>query len=312
VSRKANPFLIGTFVLGAIALAVIGTLVVGSGKFFQKRPRCILYFEGSVNGLKVGAPVALRGVQIGEVSEIRLLASQKKLDFLIPVVIELSTSAVKNIDQRRDLEPHEYLDALVRKGLRAQLESQSFVTGMLFINLDFFPDNHPRFVDTTSDLPEIPTIPSKLEELSRALQSLPLSETMNRLARAIDAFNAIIDNEDARQLFPKLLSSLKQGESVFAQADAILKVFREHAGPAAEGLEGAAASASRAADQAEKMFAQAHSLVGDDSDLRYQSVELVKTLTRTLRALNSLADYLERNPNALIFGKKDSEEANHE
>lgn len=311
MSKQANPYTVGIFVIGAITLAVAGLLILGSGAYFQQRPSCIMYFEGSVNGLKVGAPVTLRGVQVGQVSDIKLLASRQHLNFRIPVTVEFDEVAIRQIDSV-NIPPGEFIDALIAKGLRAQLQAQSIVTGLLFVNLDFFPETPARLVGTDSAIREIPTIPSKLEQLSRTLENLPILELVDGVNKTIAVVNSMLETDAARNLFARLDEALLSVHSAFERADRLLGQADAHLGPAMQNIDRAAAAAARAADHAAATFAETDAILAEDSEFRYESDSALRSLTRALRSARALADYLERNPNALVFGKSDDGEPGHE
>ena len=72
MSAKANYFKIGVFILSAAALAVVGVIVLGAGALFEKKIIMETYFDESVQGLGIGAPVKYRGVTVGSVEHIGL------------------------------------------------------------------------------------------------------------------------------------------------------------------------------------------------------------------------------------------------
>ncbi len=146
MSKPASKTLIGIFVLGAIALAVIGIVVLGSGKFFKETVGVVCYFEGDIKGLNVGSPVVFRGVKVGSVTNILLRFDPQTLDFKIPVFIEIEPDRIETIGPRG--KKGERMKPLIDKGLRAQLEMQSFVTGQLQIALNLLPDKPAKFVGT--------------------------------------------------------------------------------------------------------------------------------------------------------------------
>ena len=174
MSKQASPTLIGAFVVGAIALVVVGLLVFGSGRFFADRLTWVSYFPGSVKGLRVGAPVNFRGVRIGEVTRIEVLYDEQDGSMLIPVVMEVVAGQVTVID-RGDGPRRERTDVedLIARGLRAQLQTDSLVTGLLSVDLDFYPDVPVEQVRIDSpalrDYPVVPAIPSRMEELEQSL-----------------------------------------------------------------------------------------------------------------------------------------------
>ena len=128
MSKMANKSVIGAFVIGAIALAVIAVVVFGSGKFLAKEQKYIMYFQGSVKGLSIGSPVVLRGVKIGEVKDISI-RPQEDLTVSIPVIVTIDVDKMNPGGVVKISKPYERLQDLIKKGFRAQLQSQSFVTG---------------------------------------------------------------------------------------------------------------------------------------------------------------------------------------
>src|SRR5438132_13948244 len=105
MGRKANPAVIGAFVIGGVALAVVAVTVWGSGKLFRRQYPSVCYFPGSVNGLAVGAPVKFRGVQIGEVTDIRLLYAQTRGAPRIPVFLTIDNERMRGLASPLELPP---------------------------------------------------------------------------------------------------------------------------------------------------------------------------------------------------------------
>ena len=134
MSKQANPAIVGGFVVGAVVLAIAGIMVFGGGKYFEKRLTYFLVFDGSVGGLNVGAPVKFRGVQVGEVTEVLALYDPAKAEIQIQVLIEVDPHSVQDVGeggertQRTFQEVKENIPRMVKRGLRATLKTQSFVT----------------------------------------------------------------------------------------------------------------------------------------------------------------------------------------
>ena len=174
MAKKPNVRLIGLFlvvmmlVLGGIVIALLDSKVFG-----KEGSKVVMFFEESINGLSVGSPVVLKGVKIGEVSKIDIMVNTDTLDFSIPVYVKMNTKGITSTIRYKD--GKEVLDALVKKGLRARLASQSYVTGQLMIELEMLPDTPVNYHGDTKFL-EIPTVLSALGELSRGLQKMPLAE----------------------------------------------------------------------------------------------------------------------------------------
>jgi paraquat-inducible protein B len=196
MAKQTNKTLIGGFVVGAVALIVAGVLVFGSGKFFQQSSKYVLYFRGSLKGLNVGAPVLYQGVQVGSVIDITIEADAEEQTAQIPVTIEILPKKFKVIRGKRASDPYESLPLLIERGLRAQLQQQSFVTGQLMIGLDYYPDTPVRLVGIDTEYPEVPTIPTPLETLSKTFRDLNLEELVNRVTSAVKGIETLVNSPD--------------------------------------------------------------------------------------------------------------------
>jgi paraquat-inducible protein B len=141
MNKKISPTMIGAFVLGAAALIVIAILVFGSGRVFRQSRDFVLYFDNSVNGLRIGAPVKFKGVEVGSVTNILLQLGKGQQVNKIPVIIEIdlekltSRGASSDITENRET----FRMAIVDRGLRGQLEMESLVTGLLFAQKQRWP-----------------------------------------------------------------------------------------------------------------------------------------------------------------------------
>jgi paraquat-inducible protein B len=190
--KKANPSLIGLFALSAILLAIAALFYLGeAGLSDQRKVSFILYFDGDVKGLQVGAPVTLRGVKVGQVEEMSISFERQSRQFAIPVIISVDLSRV-GFGQDEEMPGRELLDALILQGLRASLNLQSLVTGKMEIQLDFRPDTQVRLMDKAGEYPEIPTTPSNMEKLASALEELPLERMIKRVTEIMDILNKLL------------------------------------------------------------------------------------------------------------------------
>ena len=208
MSKQANKTVIGAFVIGAIALVVAGVLIFGSGRFLKERDSYVLYFEGSVKGLNIGSPVLFRGVKVGSVTDIRLRFDPEDLTVYIPVVIEVEPDRFSK--GSNDKHPKQNVDLLVEKGLRAQLELQSMVTGQLMVNFDFQPDEPVNLTGIKSEYIELPTIPSDMEKLSRTIENIPFDELINKLTSAVGGLERVLNS-------PELIGSIQAAEKALEE-----------------------------------------------------------------------------------------------
>ena len=194
MSRKANKTAIGIFVTGAMALLVIGISVFGSSILFEKADKYVLFFDGSVKGLTTGAPVVFRGVKIGSVDQISLLYDQKTDKTYILVIIKVELSRVKGVPDRIGYPNY---GELTKRGLRAQLDVQSFVTGQLIVSFDFHPARPVRLLGIVDQYPELPTIPMA-KGVMDIVQELPLKEIANNLKETTAGINKLVNSEGFR------------------------------------------------------------------------------------------------------------------
>lgn len=191
MSKKANKTLIGAFVVGAVVLLIISVIVLGSGFLFKRTNRYVLFFDGSIKGLSVGAPVILRGVKIGTVRDIHLVYDPTIEDLVIPVVIEVESSRIKNVPKRLSIDDYK---ELIKSGLRAKLDIQSFITGQLMIGLDFYEDRPANLHEIAKKYPEIPTLPTS-PDIFQLMDELPIKEMADDLRQTVAGLSNLINSE---------------------------------------------------------------------------------------------------------------------
>ena len=316
MSKPASKTLIGVFVLGALALAVIALVIFGSGKFFERRITYVMYFDGSVKGLNIGSPLVFRGVKIGSVKDIELKADVKDFKLFIPVYVQVEPQKVKVMKGAPG--QGQYIEELIKKGLRAQLEMQSIVTGQLMINVDFFPDKPARFVGLDPKYPEIPTISSPLDEMLKTAQELPLKELFDRLLKSIQGIEKIANSPQMTASLDSLSESLKEARKILTKIDhevgplmtnlkeasSSIKTIADKSEGVPAAIEKTLATAQDALKQAEKTFLSVQNLASNNSVLVYQVDTALEEVSRASRSVRSLSDYLYRHPESLITGKK--------
>lgn len=340
MSKQANPTLIGAFVLGAIALAVITTLLLAGGSWFGKRQQHVLYFEGAAQGLQVGAPVVFLGVKVGTVKQIRLGLDEKSQRFLVPVIIEIEPQVVYT----RGVEPVDLRDRatvrqLVDRGLRGRLRMQSLLTGQLYVDLDFHPDKPARFAALDPELSEIPTIRNTVEELTSKLEGFAMDKFLADVAAISTAINTLMSDPTTQDLPKRLNATLRQLELLAAHLDArsmpILEKVDQDLIEMRKALEGAQAALAkvetaagkvetaadnvaglaspdskmvsnmvRASDELAKAAVSLSSLTAQDSPTVQNMNDALKAISRAAEALRLLAETLEEQPDAIYRGKR--------
>jgi len=353
MASEANKTRIGAFIVGAMVLTVAGIIVFGSGNLFKERQRFVLFFKGSVNGLDLGAPVQLKGVTIGTVKDIRIVFDPDDLSLFNRVEIETAPGNLIVSEKLRDDEiqtDEEYealINRLIDKGLRAKLVPQSFLTGKVFVSLNFFPDSPMNLLGIEEDIQELPTLPSDLETFAKifdrinfeelaeklsnivngveALVTAPeLKETVRSAASTMQSFGRLADNLDRRTeaLTASLNKTLADGRKLIADLEPLTDEFTgaavdarkllqnldKQVEPLVTDLEETAAAAQATLKEATVLFADLKEITGENSPLLYKADDALSELAAAARALRFLADFLAQHPESLLHGRGESGE----
>jgi paraquat-inducible protein B len=367
MSMRAHPAAIGAFVVGAVALLLVALLVWGGTDLFRTKLNYVLFFDTDVTGLNKGAPVLGRGVKMGEVTDIQIQWGTP----LVAVYITLEPQAVKGTAEAG---PRRATERLVREeGLRAQLRMQSFVTGVLYVALDFHPHTPIVLRGRDEKVPELPTVPTdievwtaKLQRFAEKIDKVPLDQIGQTTAVILEEVKKIVESKATHDLLPNANAAIGDARTLvrrvdahidplFAQlkgtlgrldagldaarklaldvdsrvdplanqAEAALKVAQAaiaDARPLIEDLRRLAAKLDAQADPALTSFRSASDSVratmeraqltlgGVDqtleqgSPLGYEVFQTLKEVRAAALAVRSLADYLERVPDAMIYG----------
>jgi paraquat-inducible protein B len=157
-----------------------------------------------------------RGVKIGEVTKMMIYSNRSdpsKRSFEIPVILEIEEGNIESIGPEIKDEK-QYFQALIKSGLRAQLQMQSLVTGQLMINIDFYPNTPVRLVgaqqiDLARDVTELPTIQTPMQKLGKTLEDIPLDEIAKSASKSLKAIEALVTSEDLTKSLNYLKQTLK-------------------------------------------------------------------------------------------------------
>jgi paraquat-inducible protein B len=226
VSRKANPALIGAFVLAAIALGVVALIIFGGGKFFVQTQKAVVYFtEASIKGLSKGSPVTFRGVKIGQVVDVKVVIDPKDMSMHRPILIEIEADRISDPSGRhiRFEKGAPGLKLLVERGLRAQLAIQSFVTGQLAVDLDFFPNTPVRLVDVATEYPQLPTVLSTMDKLLHTVETLPIGELVRDIQAAVKGIERVVNDPSVKEIFRETAKLAKNTDQKITTVSANLE-----------------------------------------------------------------------------------------
>ena len=313
IRQRVSPTLIGAFVVGAVLLAVTAVVLIGSGQFFHRTSPFVLYFPGSVNGLRVGAPVKFRGVEIGSVDDIRLPLQRNEND-RIEVVIGIEPEKITSLGGSGSIldSPAAY-QQVIDDGLRAQVQMESFVTGLLFVGLDYFPHSTPHFVQQPGTREfryrEIPTEPSSTERARLAVTQVLTQLAETDVKGLVDSARVAISELHQLASSPELKVAVRSLSGVAGQvgqaAGSVSHLaigLDSNVSSLTADLRQTSLKAGTMIDQANRVLQHADSGFNSTSVL-YDLTQTLQEVTAAARSVRLLTGYLERNPNAVIFGR---------
>jgi paraquat-inducible protein B len=309
MAKQANRMMIGGFVVLAVILMAASLVIFGSGKFFKKTVQCVLYFDESVKGLSVGAPVLFQGVQIGSVTSIVLQIDPAKLQPQIPVIIEFEPEKfkVRAEDRKVPRDPRKNIARLIDQGLRAQLAMQSFITGQLLIEIDFHPGTPVSLKSLDPDYIEIPTIPSTTARLAQTFDKLDLDELKKNLESTLAGIDRFINspemNASLRSLNDMLQNATKLVARVDRQVDPLAADLKKSVSDIGKLARNTDAKLGPLETGLDKTMSSARGVISEDSPLMVELQNTLKELSAMSRSLRQLADYLEQHPESVIRGK---------
>jgi paraquat-inducible protein B len=294
-------------------------VLFGSGRFFSQTRQFVCYFSSDVTGLSVGAPVRFHGVHVGAVTKILLrlnVPGYQPSEFItseirVPVVIELYLDRVVSLGGPIDLGKRAMLQEMIAAGLRAQLATESLVTGTRYVALDFFPGTHVHLVAPTNRrYPEIPTVPTAmqqvqlaLERVIRRLDRMDLEHLANSLVATVDAVNSLVESGQIQQT----LTALRRAALTLNETAVTVRGFTTQLGGVTTQLSGQIRPLQRSlidtSNAATAALKNVQTTLAPDSPLVYRINEAMTQLTAAARSAQELADYLQRNPSALVRGR---------
>jgi paraquat-inducible protein B len=331
MAKQTNKTVIGIFVISAIAMLIAGVIVIGGGQMFKKTVKYVMFFDRSVKGLSVGAPVVWSGVKVGSVSSVEVDFDADKFKIDIPVVIELDPSLInikgkqaKNIQERGRV-----MSRLIELGLRARLTLQSLVTGQLMIALGFHPDKPAHLTGIKSEYLEVPTITAAMSEFTDKLEKLPVDKIAKKLHDVLNNIDTLVSGPEIKKILHNVATASKNLDRLILSTDDLVtntdgrvekvsdsllatlgdsRKFMDDTSsdiqPVSVKLQEALVSTRLAMDQAKTALVSVNDFVGKRSKTRLKLDRTLDELGTAARSLNSLMNYLERHPEALVHGKK--------
>lgn len=316
--KEANPKLIGVFVIGAATLLVAAMVLFSSQDLFTPKRKFVAYFQQSVNGLNVGAPVRFRGIPVGEVILIDGVYDPKTGNMIPRLIFEFRPETLENAVVQEG--EYTLLPLLLQNGLRASLKSASLLTGQLYVALDFHPNTVERRLGTGNDeYPEMPTIDSGFDEALAKLSDLPLQEVLSRASSVLGAVEEILRNphvSESLAVLPSLLTNadstvvdLKQFVNrdlgvVANDASQTLATLRTSVqGLTATLTDDSLVQVDATLKEMESALQLIQQRLAPNDPLTHELVLALRGVTHAARSMRELADTLEEQPESLLRGK---------
>lgn len=263
-------------------------------------------FESSTRGLRPGAPVEFRGIRLGSVTDVRLRTDLAAHQALIRVEFNLEPQRVEGMALGlAEDEAYERVDSYVQQGLRAQLATGNLLTGELYIDLDFQTDAPPAGLDRSGDVPVMPSVPTDLQAITASvtglltrLAELPLESILGNLEQTTSRLESLVSS-------PELAAGLADAAAAAGDLRTLIAGVGTAAGPLLGTTEATMRSLRAAVAQSERTLQEFDSFLGEGSTTQFQVERVLQELTAAARSIRSFADTLERDPGALIRGRRD-------
>ncbi len=324
MSTRANPTLIGLFIIGGVALAIVGVAVLASGSWFATRSTFISYFDESVNGLEVGASVKFQGVPVGQVTNLLIQIESSDRTFQVPVEYEIDlTRLTSSTGTFLDLENPAVLREQIENGFRAQLQMESIVTGQLYIELAYRTDpSPPELAEGPTRYPEIPTNPSLLSafgtqagsvvgdvltilfRVNEMLEAVNMEELNRSVVASAQAVERLADSDEIRLALAEVPDMTVQLNQTLADVQSLAQKLEGSVDPLQLQVEGTTDELLLTLQSMRQLVTESQGMFSTDSGIGYEMATAMMALQRAAQALSELAMSLERNPDMLLRGKK--------
>lgn len=330
--KKNTSLRIGTFIVGAILLVFLALLFFSGGDLFSQKERVVMYFEGSLQGLQVGAPIKLKGVILGEITDIQINFDGNAQDngnknnsaknIVTAVTGDL---ALKRISRKGAEVSIEFFEEAVKNGLRAQLNFQSFLTGLLYVELDFFPDTPATLYGFKKNYLELPTVATGFEELTKNLQEINLKGLVNNLDQLTLRLSQIVKSgvieetlgsvKLATDSFAHTANTMGQDVSLLSknlsrtstQLDKLLVSLNQQTPILADELRASMVQLQKSLVELDKATSSVHQSFSEDAPLVNQLTETLDEVSRSAQAFRTLSETIDQQPEAFLRGKKVNE-----
>ncbi len=297
----AKPAVVGGFVLSGLGLAVAAILLFGGTQMFSPTVHAVVYFQGSVADLDVGAPVTFRGVRVGTVTNIAVTLNMTDLTARIPVYLDLNPSRISVQNNDHGTTTADF-HRLLKAGLRAQLSMQSLITGQLFVDLDLQPGTAATVVGGDGGRTEIPSIPSKLQTIEAEVAELPLKEIVGNANQALAAIQRVADTLQTRvgPMADSLQQTSDSAHVTLDQINSLAIAGQRQLAVNGDDLRRVLASSDRTARDADALLISMNDMIAANSPMRTNLQATIRDLAESASSLRGFTHEIERNPSAIL------------
>lgn len=321
MSQKANSTLIGLFIVIGLVLGVAGILLFSSAKLFTSTHEFVLYFDSSLNGLNESAPVKYRGVTIGSVKRVMIHFNQATNDFSMPVIIEIQDNLFRDrLDHGVVFKDLGTVATDINRELSATLETESLLTGVLYVNLDIVSDSGPvRYHQLKPLYTEIPTQTPEIQQLMKNLARLDIRGLEEKISTLTTNLSATLENLNVREInrqvtnlltslnhlvnSPDLTNTLAALPGTVAQYRLLAEKLSRRVDPLADDMTNTLAQATQTLVQLRGGVQNLRAMLSPDSPERNDLSRTLEQLSTAAQSISALADFLHNHPSALITGR---------
>jgi paraquat-inducible protein B len=322
MSKKASPTAIGLFLIIGLAIALAGVLIFSSRSLFHPVQKVIVYFDASLKGLNPGAPVKFRGVTVGSVAEVLIRHNQSSNDFSMPVVLAIDKKVAQaKSDVSLQIGEQAHLNDYIKHGFRARLDAESLVTGVLYVEMAIIPDAPPPvFHQISPEYEEVPTMPTEVQQLLSNLAHFDIGRlqgNLNRVLTDVDSklgelnvadINAGVTNllGSANRLVTSddLTNSLVALRQTLVNAQTLVRRIDGRVDPMADGVTNTLYDAQKTLAGLRVAIRHVSDMLDPDAPLRPDLTQALEEVSSAGRSVADLADFLKRNPQVLLTGRK--------
>lgn len=318
MTKRVSPAVIGAFVVSALAVLLAAVMVVGSGKLFTRPLLFVCMFSGDLNGLRVGARVTVRGVQVGTVTAIKLGLSPEEgrlkpdvKGLWLPVIVQIDRAQILSRGGTGVQLEKAGFENMLQRGMRAQLNLESLLTGLLYIDLDLHPHTPINLVlEPGGRYREIPTIPTTLESVQKQaaeafarFDQIDFKALTESITAAAGSIKTLTSSPDVTATLDSLRAATASLNLTLVSLRTTINKVNGHVDPLVASLQRNSTDVEATLAQTRATLIGLQAVVDPDAPVAVHLNQALAQLTETLRSISAFTDYLQRNPSALVRGR---------